>query len=776
MYFFLQAKAPLGFVTGTVSNASGGPLAAALAASSTCSLADLSASDGKYLIASTVSDFTVTATDIIKNDTATAAGTIASADQVVAVDLSIQIMRPWVVSVLPSLMDNQGNAEPGTAIVVTFSEPVNKSTVTSASIVVTGPTGSTLQGTFSMNPEGTVATFYPAALLASQAAYTITVSQAIQDLQGYTMAAAYQSGFTVRDTTPPPMPQPGSITATFPNTDGIVTVTGTHGSAEYNSTVLIINDTTGEIVSTMPKEDGSFTGIISAQLGNEIKIVLMDPAGNQTLVSYITFKSADGKYLVTAKGGIVEGEGGLKLEIPEGALYGPTVVKITPLLENQLPQDNPLPSVAKFLAGVNIDAGGLGFRKEVKLSVLAPADMPADASPFVSRPAVHTNPDGTEERVYVIEDSAKVIGDRLTTASPPFDGIMGPGFYIFQFTPAPLDGPVVIDGYTYRNMDGVGGYQPGSAPTADKPIQGALIRGAAAYNYVSYSKADGHYAAYGFSTIDVCRSFYTTAMHPQTMYKHTAKIVTCDAPYIVNNFNFMLADKDSQDADTTAPSISMNMQIVPGQGDSARFVSGTVPVGTDIEIPISVLDQLMGTATLTVSFKTPDLLNSQIYAVTLVPSGPVLYTTLTSTTAAVNKYTYTPGFSAPIAGTQQAYFRPDKAGSYTFTVDATDAVGNKASRTVTVRALQSGTQPEGVDGPPQVDEIIPSDGATEIMVTMPVTVTFNEPVQNVNEQTLLLLRFDYDPNTQQTYENPVPATVYTSPSKAVACARRYSLR
>ena len=53
-----------------------------------------------------------------------------------------------------------------------------------------------------------------------------------------------------------------------------------------------------------------------AMLGDEIKIMSMDASGNQTLITYITFKSDDGRYMVTAKGGIVEGEGGIKADDP----------------------------------------------------------------------------------------------------------------------------------------------------------------------------------------------------------------------------------------------------------------------------------------------------------------------------------------------------------------------------------------------------------------------------------------------------------------------------
>ena len=68
---------------------------------------------------------------------------------------------------------------------------------------------------------------------------------------------------------------------------------------------------------------------------------------------------------------------------------------------------NPVPPQARFLAGVNIDSGGMGFQKEVKLSVPKPSSMPADAVPFVAQPSVHTNADGTQEQVYVVHDSAK---------------------------------------------------------------------------------------------------------------------------------------------------------------------------------------------------------------------------------------------------------------------------------------------------------------------------------------------------------------------------------
>ena len=124
-----------------------------------------------------------------------------------------------------------------------------------------------------------------------------------------------------------------------------ITVTATQGSAEAGNTVLLINNTTGEIQSVTPATNGSFTGKVRGQLGDEIKVVLMDYSGNQTTISYITFKNPDGSYLVTAKGGTVEGDtDNSALVIPDGALAGPTVIKLTTLGEADLPSPLPIGS------------------------------------------------------------------------------------------------------------------------------------------------------------------------------------------------------------------------------------------------------------------------------------------------------------------------------------------------------------------------------------------------------------------------------------------------
>ncbi len=740
-YFFLQAKAPLGFVKGTVTALSGAPASSALATISTCSLVDLTNATGSYLVASTVAPFNVAATDIYKNDAGTGGGVILTANQTITVDISIMVTPPNVTSLTPG--DNAVNVEPNAAIVITFSEPVDKATFTAANITLKDSAGTVVDGIFSVNPESTVVTLYPSTLLTSEARYTLAVSRNIKDLQGYTMTGDVNAAFTTRDTTPPPMPAAGSITATFPDADGYVTITATQGSAEVSGTVLIINDNTGEIVAITPNSNGSFTGKIMAQLGDDIKLVSMDAAGNQTLISYIAMKSPDGKYLVSAKGGIVEGEGGTKLIIPEGALDGPTVIKITPVTEDQLPQ--PVPENAGFLAAVNIDAGGATFKKPVKLSVPAPtriADIPAGSMPFVSQPSELVNADGTIEKVYVVHDSAKVIDGRLTTASPPFYGIGLGGYFVFEF---PYFTVGIVDGYTYRDMDGVYGYKP---ENGDLPVKNAVIRTPAAWHHITYSRENGFYAAFAEIIGNVPGmpdlEFKLTAIHPLTMKRVDITSILNAENNIVHLQNIKLAGQSDMPPDTVPPAISFNLQVAPNSAQdashqNARFMAGTISIGTNLLTSISIIDRDVVSPTLTITCSGA-CTQSQYSAVPTVTASTVYTPVSQENMVATTKFTYAPNFDSAISS-NGTFFTPSGAATYTLTLEASDSAGNHSSRSLTVRAVDPASVPtDGVNGRPIVDEIIPTDNSGGVNVDAKVEITFSEMMQEstINNNTVSL--------------------------------------
>lgn len=758
-YLFLQARAPLGFVTGLVADAGGNPYPSALVASNTCTLVDLTGQAGTYLIASTVSPFTARATDVYKYDEGEGQGTVASAYGTTTVNLTIRPVPPRVETVV--FTDSGRGIEPNTSVTVTFNEALDKSTVTGDTIMVKDASGNRLAGSFSTSPEGSVVTFYPANMLVSQATYTLTISGNVKDLQGYVMGQDDVRSFTIRNTTPPPMPPAGSIGGTFPDADGYVTVTATQGSADPGNMVLIMNDTTGEVLSVTPAANGSFTGRIFAMLGDEIRVLLMDNAGNKTLISTIAMKDAEGRHLVTTKGGIVEGEGGTRLEIPDGALMGPTIVKIAPVAEAALP--HPVPSGAGFLAAVNIDAGGTRFLKPLKLSVPAPANMaqiPAGSMPFVSQPAELTNADGTKEQVYVVADSAKVIDGRLTTASPPFAGVSSDGNWVFEY---PHFDIAIISGYTYREMNGTAGYQP----DADLPVKRAVIRTPGAWNHVSYSNENGGYAAFAEVASNVpgypCRGWGLTAINPLTLYRVNSNVQICDWPNnLVKNFNIRLADKDTMPPDRAAPEISLNLTVVPGQvipglGTAPQFVAGAIPAGTDLDVPITIVDRDMASATLSIKFTSLDGLSNQSHEAQLNQAVSEIQNYVSADVpVAIYRYAYLPGFPEAIAGSQAKYFRPGAPGTYTLTLEARDSAGNKNSQSLEVRVILPGEAPSGINGAPRVDEILPRDRSTNVMVSATISVTFSEPVDTA---TLTANSFQL---IDVTKGSPVPAFIYAS--------------
>jgi hypothetical protein len=743
-YAFLQAKATIGFVAGRV-NAGGAPFAGARVSVANATLVDSTSGDGRYLLALPVAAATVIALDPVKWDQGEGSVPLQSAYQLIAFDLAIQATPPRLLGIEPA--NNAVGIEASEVLRFTFSEPIDRATINDQTIVLKDAAGAVIPGVFSFTPDGAVVSFYPAAALKSETRHTLAVGTGIRDLQGYPLAQAVTSAFTTRDTTPPPPPPAGAITASFPDTNGMITVTATQGSAEAGCTVLVINDNTGEIVAVTPQTNGSFTARISAQLGDEIQVVLMDAAGNQTLISYLTFKAPDGRYLVTARGGKVEGEGGLLLDIPEGALLGPAVVKITPVVESALP--HPVPVEGKFLAAVNIDTGGVRFQKEVKLSVPAPANTPAQGFNFVTQPRVHVNPDGSEEKVYVVIDSTKTIDGRLTCNSPPFDGIFG--FGMFAFIGFMSDNVGFASGTTYRDMNGDNIYTPGT----DLPVKGAVIRCPAAENFISYSGSTGHYAATVVSPAGYCASSVLTAMHPLTMQRASRVASSCQVG--TSNLNLKLAEKGTIVPDTTPPVVSIRLQVVPGQAGNPRLIADTVPVGTKIDVSLSIIDQAIETVFLTALLKDENGEQS-IFVQAGVVDTTIYRPMEGEEIPALFRFTYQPKFGTQL-GTG-SIFQPTAPGFYTLTVEAKDEGGYTTRQIRQIRVVTPGAIPAGIEGPPFVLSIMP--GGDSIKIDTSVRAVFSEMVDNVTESTFQLI----DTVTGQ----PVPAIVSVGVEEGMAQA------
>ncbi len=750
-YYVLQADGPLGYLSGSVGAPAGQSYPLALVSTGASGLAAVTGASGGYRIAVAVGNHLITALDPALDDSGSAAVSV-TAGSLTHQDIVIHPRPPEIVRTLPE--KDQGGVDPNASVIVTFSEGVKKETVTGGGLTLHDSAGNAVDGAFSFGPDQSVVTFYPATALKSESGYRLSLSNVIRDLQGYPLSDPQQIRFFIRDVTPPVPPAAGAISATFPDENGEVTVTATQGSAENDVSVLIINNESGAIVGVSPDPDGSFSARISGQLGDEIQVVLMDEAGNQTTISYLTFKAPDGRHLVTRKGGKVEGEGGSLLEIPEGALAGPAVIKMTQVAEEDLPR--PAPDQFRILGSFRIDNGGIPFAREVDLSMPVPVDYPENAFPMVVEPITYVNLDGSEEKLFRIVDYATVENGRITTASHPYDGVRDGGTYTFMI-PDPrgdFGGAVSVSGITYHDKNGVSGYQPGE----DTPIEGASVRGSGAADLVAFSRENGLYATFGWTQATMARGVTIIAEHPLTANRVSIPLYWNDAPYVKNNLNIKLADKDTEFPDTTPPDLQFLIRVAPTA--EGRYDLGFIQTGTPLDLEITAIDLEMKDVTLSGLFEASDGTRRTIKAV--VKETDVVNFARENrenggdSEVIARKYTYNVIFENDFRD-MDGYFNSPDAGRYTFEVTATDAKDQRTLRRREVQVLEKGEMPGVQPGPPSVLEVRPDDGAYGVPVTGAVQVYFNEPVLNVTPETLQLIDLDSSENPKPI----VPAYVFT---------------
>lgn len=101
---------------------------------------------------------------------------------------------PRVVRIVPA--DEAADANPAQAVSISFSEPLDASTVTAANVQVKDQAGATVAGTLSY--QNAVVRFTAQGRFTLEAAYTVAVSTAVTDTEGTALAAAFAARFVVR--------------------------------------------------------------------------------------------------------------------------------------------------------------------------------------------------------------------------------------------------------------------------------------------------------------------------------------------------------------------------------------------------------------------------------------------------------------------------------------------------------------------------------------------------------------------------------------------------
>ncbi|MBA2706858.1 MAG: Ig-like domain-containing protein, partial [Gemmatimonadaceae bacterium] len=175
--------------------------------------------------------------------------------------LVVDVIAPTVVSVVPS--NGVSNVATNTQVTVTFSEPMNPTTINSTNVQLTVTTGAVVSATVTYNAGTNAAVITPTSPLANGTTYTVRVTTAVRDVAGNPLAAQFTSTFTtVADTTSPTVvattpvnnatsvPVSSTVTVTFSEDMNPSTINGMTFSVRPTTGVTVVTGVVSYNVST----------------------------------------------------------------------------------------------------------------------------------------------------------------------------------------------------------------------------------------------------------------------------------------------------------------------------------------------------------------------------------------------------------------------------------------------------------------------------------------------------------------------------------------------
>ena len=291
---------------------------------------------------------------------------------VVLADLTLAAARPTVVSVTPP--DGAVQVSPATSVVLRVSAPVDPATLTAEAVTLASAAGP-VPATLELLPDRRSVVLRPDDLLPEDTTLTLTATAALRDTFGGALAGPdpqqpdepFRAQLRTLDDTPPEAPEPGQIEMSEPDADGHVIVTGTQGSAEPGTAVAVVNTATGETVTVLANEDGSFVAVVESDVTDDLRLILVDESGNVTEVDLGRAPPPEGQGVVGAEGGLVEGEGGVAVAIPPGVLPPDTVVRIAPVAPPDVLPSFMEPGQAQWAGAVSLDLGEAQIPRVVEL-------------------------------------------------------------------------------------------------------------------------------------------------------------------------------------------------------------------------------------------------------------------------------------------------------------------------------------------------------------------------------------------------------------------------
>jgi len=428
-YVFVRVPHAFGYVSGTVVR-SGVPNGGSnvRVTSNREPFGDITKTDAKFVLLGTadaVAGNTVSGAALGSDATGQSTVNLSNQDDAVSTNINLSTVPLQVEAVTPA--NNATNVIVTAPITLTFNKPISGTTITGSNFKLTTASGNPVIANLTALAGSRSVVLTPATILQGATAYRVTVTQSVKDIYGNPMSAVFQSDFTTANIiTAQQRLKPQNIRVSYPNSEGISTISIPSGSVPEGSVVTVINRTSGSTVSTIVGTQ-AISLQIQAQVGDEIEIIIRQPDGVEYTIKQSAFRRDDGTYSVGANGGVVTSEDGtILLDIPAAAITGQANIKIYKALESEItaPRTGDMsPSEMAYAGGVKVEvSGNFTNKKELHLELDAPANLAEGQKVmFMSPKRVEFN--GEEIDAWETVTSGKVENGKLKSNSPPFLGV-----------------------------------------------------------------------------------------------------------------------------------------------------------------------------------------------------------------------------------------------------------------------------------------------------------------------------------------------------------------
>lgn len=492
-YVVVKINESEALITGLVRNVGGSLLPGALVRVTAEPWLSLTGGSGTFAILAKPGERIITASNPADGNSGQATASLANAASNANVEIQTAATGPHVVATTPAASDPK--ASKVAPITVEFSEPIQPGSFGANGIRLHDVSANAdVPGSLNLDRSNRKAILLPLNPLNNAAEYQIIVSNTILDKQNLPIEGTLTFPFK----TAPGAERPAGAQLVICEPDAInlpaelvipgydpakklsrVVAIGSPGTADPEVLVVLVNETTGETATVISKPDGSFANFINAAEDEGVSATFVNENGTRVTVRATRQLFDDGRVGLFAEGGILEAQsdgGPIQVIVAPGATAERSVFKVQPLdvsrLLGLLEGAEP-PAGSQLFGGVRVEIEGSSLKESVDISIpIDPATLqiPPGADPSLGVYALTKVTEVNGMKVLEVLDKMEYKDGRLSTASPPFIGLIAGGdVFATLISFSAQGGKAVLTGRVKARSGGISGTEEGL------PVPGAVV-------------------------------------------------------------------------------------------------------------------------------------------------------------------------------------------------------------------------------------------------------------------------------------------------------------